>query len=413
MADGACRAVLALALAATLLLSGCSAPFSAGSEAATPTDRAPQTVEPTPDDGVRTPATPTPRVVSVETEVVFDRTRRLLGTDRRITPTVEVHEQKPNATLDPDDFEQAIGFREFNINNRMVAGASRSNEISVSSAYRSRPAALERTLAHEYLHLVQFDRGLQNDIYDRLYPNESDPTVDTDLAGSAVLEGHGQYAEDAYWQRYQAEGPRPSERLRARYEYQTGMFRRVAARYLYGARYLKTRGGVGNFSALYDDPPRTYEQVLHPGTDEPPVALNATGVASDDWLKSAESNYQRTGELYVRLALRSELSRERSVAAAAGWGNDRVLEFVRLSGDRRGYAWVIRFDDAANATEFAEAADDYARKREARSDETTVRLERVDPRTVVLLYGPATFVDETGVRTEGGNVTAVAPGSGT
>jgi hypothetical protein len=310
--------------------------------------------------------------------------------------------------LEPRPFDRMIGFRAFEVDNGLSGGASRDGRIRVTAAYRNRPGRLEQTLAHEYLHLVQFQRGLQDRVHERLYPEDGDPTLDTALADSAILEGHGQYVADTYWRRYQGEGVSPSERLAARYENETAMFRRVTARYLWGARYLKARGAVDNFSALYSDLPRTTEEVLHPGTDDRPVPLNVTADPGS-WLKVADGGRERAGELYLRLALRTEIDRERAIAAAAGWGNDRALRFTDADGEGTAFAWVVRFDDAANATEFVGPAREYARERSGRSDSVEARLKRVDDRTVTLLYGPAEFVEGATVRSDSGNVTVAAP----
>lgn len=124
------------------------------------------------------------------------------------------------------------------------------------------------------------------------------------------------------------------------------------------------------------------------------------------------------GELFVRVALSTALPEGRAAAGADGWGEDARLGFVNATG-ARGYGWVLRFDDAANATEFGDAlaayldARNFARDGGIRSnDGRAFRAVRVDDRTVVVLAGAPGFVRGTTVRTDGDAVVVAAPGSG-
>ena len=117
----------------------------------------------------------------------------------------------------------------------------------------------------------------------------------------------------------------------------------------------------------------------------------------------------RLGEAFLRVALATELDDERAARAAGGWGNDTRIAFNDESG-ARSYAWVVRFDAAANASTFDEAVGTYLDRRTGSGplvddrpgrrwsgtvDDRRVayRLVRTDDRTAVLLLGEPGFVD--------------------
>jgi hypothetical protein len=151
--------------------------------------------------------------------------------------------------------------------------------------------------------------------------------------------------------------------------------------------------------------------VLHPGVEEGPVPLRIRlqNEREGVWRETFAPPRARVGEAFLRVMLATELDDERATRAAAGWGNDTRIAFNNESG-ARSYAWVIRFDDAANASEFDAAVEDYLRgrtgkgsladNRTGREWTTTLdgrsvayRLRRTDDRTAVLLLGTPAFVD--------------------
>ena len=118
--------------------------------------------------------------------------------------------------------------------------------------------------------------------------------------------------------------------------------------------------------ALWADPPRSSEQILHPGkydAREPPVALppHELRALGDAW-RAAVSDV--LGELGVRTWLTLAVPALIAERAAAGWGGDRATLFVTASapGPDAGappapfVVWSTAWDDVTDAEDFARAA---------------------------------------------------------
>jgi hypothetical protein len=408
------RALLAVALAATLVLAGCSAPTNPGpgpANATAPTATTPPAVEevsvPT---ATPTETTSVPTVTPPETDYTdpanvavdlnnadedglpFDQNR----TWARVVEILDVNVAPPNRLL-------------YLPNSDRYAGTT--SGIGGVTLYSEN----ESVLAHEFAHSALL----------RLTPDHPTGSPDEVFARDAVVEGSAQYVESVYDRRYDtgsAEIADLPEDPAVAY---------ALAPYHYGLDYLRSQVDDGSeVLAVHRYPPSTSEAILHglsPAT-EPPTPLFVTAadrhLAPDAVWRSAGT--RRLGELAVRLTLRTRLPEERAAAAAAGWGNDAVLTMER--GDRTGFAWVVRWDDRANATEFAEAGRAFAeadpptlRPGSAREFSATpyrpltdrlwgptdadVTVRRVDQRTVALVVGPEAFLDATTVDSEGLTVT--------
>jgi hypothetical protein len=139
-------------------------------------------------------------------------------------------------------------------------------------------------------------------------------------------------------------------------------------------------------------------------------------------VNASTGNYRRVGtdrlgEGFVRIALRNGLSRERTNEAAAGWGNDTLRTYLPEGGGEPGYAWILRFDDPANRTQFVATLRDSLSTRGNRAGDTwTVpRTATFDPRpvgdeTVAVLAGNESFVRNTTVGGSDANVSLTLPG---
>lgn len=120
------------------------------------------------------------------------------------------------------------------------------------------------------------------------------------------------------------------------------------------------KGGFELLNEMLADPPRSMEQVLHPekylsGDDEPvPVTLAEARWESVDF-------EGRLGELFVRVLLRSAVSREVADAAAAGWGGDHYA--VLDEGGSYRLLWKSVWDTEADARELEAALRTYASER--------------------------------------------------
>ena len=131
--------------------------------------------------------------------------------------------------------------------------------------------------------------------------------------------------------------------------------------YLQGAAFcmdVKRRGGQKLLDyAFTDDPPRSTEQILHPGKwygrRDDPVVLHLPDLAGElpGYRKAAEGEM---GELSMRIFLREGLKNaERGSAAAMGWGGDRFAVYEKDGG--RLIVWVTEWDTDADAGEFRSA----------------------------------------------------------
>ncbi len=125
---------------------------------------------------------------------------------------------------------------------------------------------------------------------------------------------------------------------------------------------VQTAGGWDAVDALYDDLPRSTEQILHPdkfraGEEPVEVKLPATLAAEmgDGWTEAIQDTF---GEFQLGLWLReSGTGASAASAAAAGWGGDRLAV---LDGPGEDWAVVMRsnWDTDEDATAFRQAAGD-------------------------------------------------------
>ncbi|NHN60621.1 MULTISPECIES: hypothetical protein [Halorussus] len=269
-------------------------------------------------------------------------------------------------------------------------------------------SSMEWVLAHEYVHYVQFKNRRSAQLRRAL----SGSTTDDRFVVRSVLEGAAVVATDAYLRRYV-----PGDRLNS--EFYTEYDRRLAPgsrqqyanlRYIAGHRYVAGRvDSPDRLAAVYERPPRTGEQVLHgypPGVEPArplPVSVNAAGSA---WRRAGTDTL---GEPFVRVALRNGLNESRAARGAAGWGNDTLYTFRRATGDAS-YAWALRWDDPANASEFAAA---FAASLDARApaangtwtvDGATMDVRSPGEEWTVVLAGSDGFVRGTDLTVEEGNL---------
>ncbi|UPW01734.1 hypothetical protein M0R88_06430 [Halorussus gelatinilyticus] len=436
----------ALLAAALLVVAGCTAPTSVTEDRRSVADRA--TTAPPATAGER-PTTSAPSATTaanataggdnrtieargaplpVNQTRIFARVQRVLGTNVTRPEYVYVVEDRfGNATTDndtaTDDADRSPGLYRFwrlaGVESEPTLDRSERRRIpngatTLFGGIRLYPSAnytassIEWVLAHEYVHYIQF----KNRRSAQLRRTLSGGTTDDRFVIRSVLEGAAVYATDAYLRRYV-----PGDRLNS--EFYTEYARQLAPgsrqryanlRYIAGHRYVAGRiDSPARLAAVYDRPPRTSEQVLHgypPGAEPArpmPVSVNLTGSA---WRRAGTDTL---GEAFVRVALRTGLNESRAACGAAGWGNDTLYTFRRASGNAS-YAWVLRWDDSENASEFASA---FAASLDARAPATngtwTVDGATMDVRSpggawTVVLAGPEGFVRGTDLTVEDGNL---------
>jgi hypothetical protein len=132
--------------------------------------------------------------------------------------------------------------------------------------------------------------------------------------------------------------------------------------------------------AFTTDPPRSSEQILHPGKwhgrRDDPIALRWPDLATElpAWKKVSEGEL---GEATIQSLLReSGGDREKANAAAAGWGGDRFAVYEKAG--RRRLVWWTEWDSDGDAREFQAAV---------RRLGGGWRAEALSPRRVLVLRG--------------------------
>lgn len=442
----------AIALAVCLLVAGCAAP-TAPSDATLTTDSPSSAATSAADDesasedddsdgdiAVRGGSLP------VEHDRIFERTERLLGAN--VSPPWAIFVRSPEELREGsgdagpvagsesrsfvavmgigqetagDDGDGSDGSDE---NDDSDESDDDADSISVAAyvpsassvfvnermAEPGRERALERTLAHEFVHVAQFQQGAFARTQDALDLRRS-YSRDRYLAYVSVIEGAAVFVADEYDRRY-LEGERVTVASPARYRASSSGVQYAISRYYFGHRYLQHRfDSPDELSAVYDDPPETTEQLLHNdtnGSEEPRELTVATDLGGNRTAGRTNVN----GELFTRIALASQLNESRAAAGADGWGADRLVPVV---GDERNYVWATRWDSPAEADEFEAALEEYLDSRaNASADAGTgglevededvwadgdlrFRVERTDAETVVLLAGNGSFVGSASV----------------
>jgi hypothetical protein len=214
-------------------------------------------------------------------------------------------------------------------------------------------ADAEVTAAHEFLHVIQFYQGSQQ----RLANNLSSEGVNVGDVELAMVEGSASFFESQYQREYMDE-PDAMRNFSA-WSNSNAYAMKQLGPYVAGSHYTRwyLNGSTENFEKIYDNPPVSMEQILHkhPPDEELPKNLSVQGEVSSDW--ATPSSPSTKGELFLRSALRSGVSGDEAAAGAAGWGQDGVITFQNTSYSaagnyKYGYGWAIRFDNATEADEF-------------------------------------------------------------
>jgi hypothetical protein len=131
--------------------------------------------------------------------------------------------------------------------------------------------------------------------------------------------------------------------------------------------------------AFTTDPPRSTEQILHPGKwynrRDDPVGLHLPDLGRElpGYRKAAEGEL---GELSVRILLREGLQDAgRAAVAAAGWGGDRFAVYENNTGKNAGgrlVVWVTDWDTEPDAKDFRSALEELAGWRVAKTGSNRV-----------------------------------------
>jgi hypothetical protein len=397
---------IALLFLALIAVAGCSAPTS--SPADTPAPATPSAAGPaTPDTATPGATTDAPPPASTGDEATIPVVGGRLGTDqdrvfRRVTAQLGVDARPPDRIriVDPAEtrtdprppaFLRVLGARS-PPGAGFAAQTVGTDLIRINRSVATRPR-IEGVLAHEYVHVVQNQRNVSG----RMFPAwDGVPYgVEQRLLVLSVKEGAATYAADRYQRANTDTVPQGTRYGRFYRQRDTAGGRYFMAPYWYGYRYVADRvAGGDTLASVYDRPPRTTEAIVHrlePGA-EPPANLSVA-VTAERW---RPADRRRVGELGTRIALSASLNASRAAAGADGWGNDTLVPFAR--GSERGYAWVLRWDDAANESEFRAAFTTALDEQGDRTDDgwrdgdTAFRVRTDGNRTTTVFAGPPEFV---------------------
>ena len=326
--------------------------------------------------------------------LVYERTAALLETESEGPRRVRLV-TVPTGAADPPEFYRMFGLTRAGGNGTVAAFVSEPSTVYVNERIADDRQLVEHVLAHEYVHVVQF-RERVVDTLGLVFGGG----IDESTAERTVVEGAATYVQDRYWQRYQREGVRPSVAITADHRNATGLSRFGLAPYRFGYAYVNASvDSPARLNRVYRSMPRTTEAVLHPGRGDALVPLDVDiEDGPGEWDRTVAPPPTRVGELFLRSVLANELGEERAARAADGWGNDTRVSFADREGER-GHAWVLRWDDPGNATEFAEAFRSWADARALATGpdrwqgEWAYALDRPTPRTAVVRVGPPEFLD--------------------
>lgn len=260
----------------------------------------------------------------------------------------------------------------------------------------------ETTLAHELVHVVQWQKGWLPELNGRpITAYRASSGRDVRTVATAIQEGTAEYAQSAYYERYVGD---LSVRQRlasvgSYYRNLSGSTQLAWAPYYYGHRYVAQRVTTASeIGAVFASAPVTTEQLVHnlSQAEEPPVPM---AVETDFGTVDRQGSQ---GELFIRIALSQALNRSRAARAAAGWGNDTLLSVETDATE--GYVWVTRWDTETDAAEFESAIADFEADQFV-SGVTGINTVRPAPRTVAVVVGPREFRQASAITAANGTVT--------
>jgi hypothetical protein len=336
-------------------------------------------------------------------EQAYRRTMTLLGRNDSVDPPSQIYLYQPASPWQPtvaDPFAQTL------MDARRTSNftAERHNGLVIALAGTETTADLRYTVVHEYVHNAQFALVQDTPTWSAMFSGDYQQR----RAAGALVEGSASYVAVEYETRFSNRSRDAVIGAHDNYLNASPAGKLAWAPYHFGREYVAARAdSPADHWRLYEHTPETTEELIHglPPGSEPPTPLTVT-VETDDWSVAAR---ETRGEMFTRVVLASELPEPRAARGAAGWGNDELV--VLENGDARGFAWTLRWDDDANATEFLDAFAAAMDERGTRTDGrwtangTAIRLERVSGDTVVVATGPASFVASLTVDGRDGNVT--------
>lgn len=353
------------------------------------------------------------RPLEVNETEVFSNVKELLAVDAS-SPSLSVSREESVGPVrsTPGRFARVLGV--YNATRDQMSPArgqaKRNGVIEISLTEAANQRDVRTILVHEYAHSIQFQLESYRAV--RRVSMESSAR-----AGRAVTEGAAVYVTQQYATQY--EGVRAQrESVCEAYDDGAPATKLDLNPYCVGARYIEDRiDSPDELSAVYENPPRTTEQVRHgldPSTEPArPMAVSSTN--TEEWkVRNAglPTGLTRQGELWTYAVLTTYLTDERADRAATGWGNDTVVQYG--NGSETNQVWVTRWDDPDEANEFSSAMQAHIEAAEANTTtDAAFELVRVNETVVALIAGSDEFVTEASVVMDGETVVVRPPRGGT
>lgn len=133
---------------------------------------------------------------------------------------------------------------------------------------------------------------------------------------------------------------------------------------------LYEKGGLQALADAYRQPPRSSEQVLHPGKYLGPEVDEPTVLEGGDPVEALGEGWRRVwsnvmGEFEIRVQLTERLGREAAERAAEGWDGSRY-HYCEKEGVPAFFGMLTTWDREEDAREFAAAWALWAAKRDGR-----------------------------------------------
>lgn len=410
-----CKGVaLLLGITALILLAGCLSPLpGADTPEATPTPTLEETPDavptehqrsetPEPDTESGTTATTSSAATNGSTEQnnatlviggtrIYNETEALLGVDEK-RPTIEI------TTLELRPPQETAFDRFFNLEDRReiidvpLAHVTRSDEILLSTAFTAENLTSHQrekqtqVLVHEFVHHIQFENNWTDTLWNDTSSEANRTSTEHEYLTNALIEGGAAFATTEY-----ARDAGFNETQRELYErlYDNGAHKLGV--YYYGAKYFDAvLDDPANIETVYDDPPTTTTELMHPERDEfTPTPVNFTATTGPNWTPHPDRTTQ-TGELYIHATLTDNIDIDTAENATAGYANDRLFFFTTQS--KEAFAWSMHWESEADAEEFAAV---FNKSLEDRDDDAAddLSLRFAGNQTTVILAGGDAFTE--------------------
>ena len=245
------------------------------------------------------------------------------------------------------------------------------------------PADQKEVMAHELTHALQDQHYHLDQWRDAAKPNE-----DAELARDAVVEGSAVVSMIDYELRQAGSsvdalgGLSISDQLGSMSDTpqlaKAPQFIRDLLLFPYGAgadfsqRVLRARGGWPSFHTVFENPPASTQQVLHPDLYFRNVVPQKVDVPeapglSKDW-KRLDTNV--LGEFGLREVLKQFLDAPRAIRLASDWEGDRYALYENSSDHRLIFAILFRVGNADQSAELLQGfSDAYVKKYSERTNE--------------------------------------------